>query len=143
MSTQTTSFKIAQYILMFLVALLCIGIIIWIFTAGKADKNNNSGQSVDNVIRITNTDPCVQQVNNAISQLWAYNIDSVPEKYINIANNYVNEQITVHTSGVCNDVNFVCRPGQIRRDCDPCAIGSGRQFAMQQQINDEIEMQCK
>lgn len=79
MSTQTTSFKIAQYILMFLVAVLCVGIIIWVLTAGK--KNNDGQPSVDNVIRVTNTNPCV--------------------------------------------------------------IGSGRQIAMQQQINDEILIQCK
>ena len=79
MSTHTTSFKIAQYILMFLVAVLCVGIIIWVLTAGK--KNNDGQPSVDNVIRITNT--------------------------------------------------------------NPCAAGSGRQIAMQQQINDEIEIQCK
>ena len=55
MSTHTTSFKIAQYILMFLVAVLCVGIIIWVLTAGK--KNNDGQPSVDNVIRVTNTNP--------------------------------------------------------------------------------------
>lgn len=36
MSVNTTSFKIAQYILMFFVAVLCIGILFWILIGDNA-----------------------------------------------------------------------------------------------------------
>ena len=51
MSVNTTSFKIAQYILMFLVAILCIGIVAWILSGG--DKSDTHDASADNIIQIT------------------------------------------------------------------------------------------
>lgn len=142
MALQTTSFKIARYILLALVLVLCIGIITWTLIARNRADQSTSG-TVENVIRITNTDPCVQSVNNAVSQMWAYNAVSIPQKYRDMVTQYVNEKITTRINGSCNDVRFVCRPGQIRRDCDPCAQGSARQFAMEQQISDMIAEQCK
>lgn len=139
---QTTSFKIARYILIVFVLILCVGILAWILFSGN-NNSNNQNENVNNVIRITNSDPCVQEVNNTIAQLWAYDINSVPQKYIDMIEEYTNEKISVKTTGYCNDVKFTCKPGQIRKDCDPCALGSAKQFAMDQQIVDMISIKCK
>ncbi len=139
MANQTTSFGIAQYILLFLVAALCVGIVAWTMIAAANKKHNNGAQTITH---ITNTDPCVQNITNQVSQIWAYNPELVPQVYMDIAKNYANEQITTKIHGACNDITFVCRPGQIRRDCDPCAIGGGRQIAMDQQIADMIQENC-
>lgn len=139
---QTTSFKIAQYILMFLVAALCVGIIVWVISAQNTQNTLNA--TSDNVIRVNNnTSPCIQNVNNKIAQMWAYNPDAIPEKYLAIANEYPNEKITTKIDGTCNNTKFTCRPGQMRRDCDPCAAGTARQIAMDQHITDTIAQECK
>ena len=139
---QTTSFKISRYILLVLVLVLCIGIIAWtIVTRNKPSQESNA--PVDNVIRITNSDSCVQEVTNTISRLWAYDADKVPQKYVDMINTYANERITTRTTGYCNDIKFTCKAGQLRKDCDPCAIGSARQFAMDQQIVDTIAKECQ
>lgn len=140
MANQTTSFGIAQYILLFLVAALCVGIVAW--TMITAAHKDNITASTPTITHITNTDPCVQNITNTVSQIWAYNPELVPQIYMDMATNYANEQITTKIYGACNDIKFVCRPGQIRRDCDPCAIGGGRQMAMDQQIADMVQENC-
>lgn len=138
---QTTSFKISRYILLVLVLVLCIGIIAWtIVTRNKSSQESNA--PVDNVIRITNSDSCVQDVTNKISQLWAYSPDDIPMKYLNMINEYINERITAKITGYCNDIKFTCKTGQLRKDCDPCALGSAKQFAMDQQIVDTVAQKC-
>lgn len=142
MTLQTNSFKISRYILLALVLVLCIGIITWtLINHHNATKANDS--TVENVIRITNNNPCVQQVNNTISQLWAYDFNNVPQKYKDMINAYLNETIPSRINGMCNNTKFVCRAGQIRGDCDPCAAGSAKQFAMEKHISDTIAEQCK
>lgn len=140
MANQTNSFSIAQYILLFFVVVLCIGIVAWtlVHTGRRVDSENKT----PSVIHITNTNPCVADITNKISQIWAYNPELVPQRYLDMATNYANEQITTRIHGSCNDVSFVCRPGQIRRNCDPCALSSARQIAMDQQIADIIHMEC-
>lgn len=137
---QTTSFRISRYILLILVIILCTGIIAWTLVSKRQNHQNNA--PVDNVIRITNTDPCVQDVTNKISQLWAYSPDDIPMKYLNMINEYINERITAKITGYCNDIKFTCKTGQLRKDCDPCALGSAKQFAMDQQIVDTVVQKC-
>ncbi len=137
---QTTSFRISRYILLILVIILCTGIIAWTLVSKRQNHQNNA--PVDNVIRITNTDPCVQDVTNKISQLWAYSPDDIPMKYLNMINEYINERITAKITGYCNDIKFTCKTGQLRKDCDPCALGSAKQFAMDQQIVDTVAQKC-
>ncbi len=139
MAKQTNPFTIAHYILMFLVAGLCIGVVAWaMISAG----GNRPVSNVEPVTHIANTDPCSQKMMNAVAQMWAYNPGAVPQKYWDLAAEYANEQIKTRIRGACNDVKFVCRPGQIRRDCDPCALGSARQMAMDQQTADMIAENC-
>lgn len=137
---QTTSFRISRYILLILVIILCTGIIAWTLVSKRQNHQNNA--PVDNVIRITNTDPCVQDVTNKISQLWAYSPDDIPMKYLNMINEYINERITAKITSYCNDIKFTCKTGQLRKDCDPCALGSAKQFAMDQQIVDTVAQKC-
>ena len=63
-------------------------------------------------------------------------------KEIVIAIEYLNEPILNRTYGICQDVAFVCHPGQTRRECDPCAVPSARAIAKQQQIADMIKTNC-
>lgn len=138
---QLTSFKISRYILFILVIVLCTGIIIWTLKSEKQTQHVNS--NADNVIRITNSDPCVKKVTSTIYQLWAYTPDKVPQNYITMVENYVNEKISIRTTGDCDGIPFTCKAGQLRKDCDPCALSSARQFAMEQQIVDTITDQCR
>lgn len=139
---QLTSFKIAKYILFLLVLVLCIWIIIYIFVSEDNESRTNSNE--ENIIRVNNNQsPCEKNITNNVSQMWAYNFESVPQKYINIMEEYLNEPITMRESGYCNDTKFTCKPGQLRKDCDPCALGSARQFALNQQIADEIAKECE
>lgn len=142
MGLQTTSFKIARYILFALVLILCAWIII--YTLVSKEEGNTMNINDENVIRVTNNqNPCEQNINNSISQMWAYNFENVPQKYLSMIDAYVNEEITTRETGYCNNVKFTCTPGQIRKDCDPCAAGSARQFAMDKQIADTIAQECK
>lgn len=142
MPRNTNSFTIAQYILLFLVAALCIGIVAWTMISAHRQMQSDNAAADVRVIHISNNDPCVQEITNTVSQMWAYNLAAVPQEYLNMVGEYANEQITTRTHGSCNDVAFVCRPGQLRRECDPCAIASGREIAINRQIEDMVQQQC-
>ena len=136
------TFTIAHYIFLFFVVVFCIGIVAWTLTrSGKsvaADTNN------DNVIRVTqNISPCAQKIINQVSQIWAYNPELIPSEYLDMANEYVNSPVAARTRGECNNVKFTCRAGDVRRDCDPCALGTARQMAMERQIADMTAQYCK
>ncbi|MBQ2017383.1 MAG: hypothetical protein II208_02550 [Alphaproteobacteria bacterium] len=136
----TSAFTIAHYILLFLVSGLCISIIAWIIITRDNKKPTNNVS--ENIIHVKNTDPCVQRINDIVARMWAFNPDAVPEKYWKIATNYLNQPITTRTYGLCQDVAFICHAGQIRRDCDPCAVPAARTYAMDIHINDLIHANC-
>ena len=138
--TNTNSFTIAHYILLFLVTITCIGIIAWvIITNNNPTPTNNVTQTITHV---QHTDPCVQRTINTVAQMWAYDPKSVPQKYWNLAMDYMNQTITTNTYGICQDVAFKCRVGQIRRDCDPCAVPSARAYAQDIHTADMIAANC-
>ncbi len=139
-SQNTSAFTIAHYILLFLVVGLSISIIAWIMiTRNNNRPRNNVSQ---NVIHIKNTDPCVQRVNEIVTKMWAFNPDAIPQKYWDIANEYLNQTVVTRTYGVCQDVAYTCRVGQIMRDCNPCAVPAARDYAMKMQISDLIRGNC-
>ncbi len=140
MMKQPTSFKTAQYILLFFIVIICIWLAAWLIISDNRTKNQDT--DTVNVIHITNNDPCIKRVNDYVARLWAYTPENIPEKYLIMANDYANEKITTKIKGACNNIKFTCRAGQIRKDCDPCAIASGRQFAMDRQISDTISQKC-
>ena len=137
----TNSFTISHYILLFLVTGVCIGILGWIMinrhTSGT--PNNNIG----NIIHITDANPCVQRTINTVKQMWNQDPKTVPEKYWDIAINYMNQPINENMYGICNDVAYTCRRGQIRRDCDPCVVPSARQYAQSVHVADLIQTNCQ
>lgn len=140
LNKKTNPFTAAHYILLFLVVVLCIAIIAWIMISKQRQQNAMRPAPV--VTHVQNTDPCVQDVRNIVAQMWAYNSEQVPQKYWDIANGYLNQQITTRQSGVCADVAFVCKPGQRRIECDPCAVPSARMVAQDQQVTDLIQQYC-
>lgn len=137
----TTSFTIAHYILLFLVTGLCIVVIAWIMIS----RHNNAPQNniTPNITHVHGNDPCVRRVIDTIDKMWEYDPKSIPDKYWNIALEYMNTPITTTTYGICQDVAFTCKPGQIRRECDPCAVPSAREYAKQMQIADMLETNCQ
>jgi hypothetical protein len=74
--------------------------------------------------------------------MWHYDPKSVPQKYWDIAIQYLNEPIVNRTYGLCQDIAFVCVSGQTRRECDPCAVPTARLVAKQQQLADLIKTNC-
>lgn len=140
-NTNTNSFTIAHYILLFLVVGLCISIIAWIMIArNNSSPVNNVSQ---NIIHVRDTDPCVQRIRNTVAQMWAYDPRAIPQKYWIIATEYLNQTINTPTYGICQDVAFTCHVGQLRRDCDPCAVPSARAYAMDIHTADLIQENCK
>ena len=129
MTKRITSFRISQYILVILAIILCATVLIWLIGRYVA---NRPGISDENVIQIT----------NIVSRMWAFDITSVPKKYLDMVSKYANATITERTTGACNNIKFTCEPGQTRIECDPCAFGSARQFAIQQQISDLTATRC-
>ena len=135
---QTTPFTIAHYILLFMVAVTCVSIVVWLIIA----RHNAAIQDGLNITKIMNNDPCVHQTRDAVTRMWAYNQELIPPKYIQMAKEYADETITNRTTGYCNDASFTCRPGQRRSVCDPCARGTGRQMALNAHIADTIKTTC-
>ncbi len=138
--TNTNSFTIAHYILLFLVVILCISIIAWVMIARNQTAPQNNVQQ--NILHTTGATPCVKRAIKTVENMWENDPRSVPEKYWNIAIEYINEPISVRTYGLCQDVAFVCNPGQLRRNCDPCAVPNARAYAKSIQISDVIENNC-
>ena len=138
--TNTNTYTIAHYLLLFLVIGLCICIAAWIMITRH--NNNPINNVTPTITHISSTLPCVKRTVDTVEQMWRYDPKSVPQKYWNIAIEYLNEPITARTYGLCQDVAFVCHTGQIRRECDPWAVPSARAFAKQQQIADMIKMNC-
>ncbi len=138
--TNTSAFSIAHYILLFLVVGFSIALIAWVMI-----KNNNSNPANNvstNVVHVKDTDPCVQRTRDLVARMWAYDPDMVPQKYWDIAENYLNQVITTRTYGICQDVAFTCRAGEIRIDCDPCAVPSARDWAQSIHMADLIKQNC-
>ena len=137
----TNAFSIAHYILLFLVVGLCISIIAWIMIT--RNNNNPANNISQNIIQIRETDPCVARTRKTVAQMWAYDPRAVPQKYWEIATQYLNQAIQTPTYGICQDVAFTCHVGQLRRDCDPCAVPSARAYAMEIHTADLIRTNCK
>lgn len=139
-TTNTSAFTIAHYILLFLVTVTCIGIIAWVMiNRGNPNPENNVRPTITHV---TDSDPCVNRIKKTVEHMWRFSPESVPQKYWSIAMAYINQPITSRTYGICMDVAFTCRPGQILRDCDPCAVTSARTYAQQIHIADMISANC-
>lgn len=137
--TNTNVFSIAHYILLFLVTGLCIAIIAWILVV----RNNANPQNNVMLTHVKSSEPCVQRTIDTVKKLWEFNPRAVPQKYWEVAMDYMNQVIPENMYGICEDVAYTCRRGQIRRDCDPCAVPSARAYAQAMHIADLIQTNCK
>ncbi|MBQ7056242.1 MAG: hypothetical protein IJN91_04925 [Alphaproteobacteria bacterium] len=138
--TNTTSFTIAHYLLLFFVMIFCISIIAWVMISrnNSAPTNNISG----NILHIHSSAPCVQRTIKTVKQMWEYDPKSVPEKYWEIAMSYMNQKIQDRTYGICQDVAYICPRGAILYDCNPCAVPMARDYAQNIHIADMIVANC-
>lgn len=135
---QTNSFTIAHYILLFMVTVTCASIIVWLVLQNHREQVK---KAMD-IVYITNNNPCVRHARDAVKQIWTYNQELIPTRYKIIVNKYVNEVMPARVKGYCGDEPFMCRMGQIRHVCDPCAKKTAREMAMTQHMADVIYANC-
>ena len=133
-----SSFNIAHYILLFFVVCLAIGIVAYATITHNNTPTNNTEFSTQHI----SSTACINRVTRQIHQMWQYNPKSVPQQYWEIAIAYLNTPIAETTYGLCQDVAYVCHAGQIRRNCDPCAVPSARKHAQSVHISDAITENC-
>lgn len=145
MAYQTNSFSIAHYILLICMVVLCGGVVAYaiIHDTGRHDDVLAMPMPTRPAApAATQPDTCAQTVTNAVAQMWAYNPDVIPVKYKDIAMAYYTGPVNTTIRGECNGVRFVCRAGVRRADCDPCAAGGARDYAISLQTRDMIKKHC-
>ncbi len=145
MAYDTNSFSIAHYILLICVIVLCGGLVAYAMV-------HDTGRHADDALPMPVVAPvatprsdeaeCAQTVTNAVAQMWAYNPDAIPVKYKDAAMAYYTGPVQYTVRGDCNGTKFVCRAGTPRADCDPCAAGSARDYALSLQTRDMIQKHC-
>ena len=142
---QTTSYSVAHFILVFLVVCACVVGVVWLLIAAgyrHAEQQSDAQVVETETVVATTVSPCAQGVMNDVAQMWAYNPNDVPQKYWDMAVNYLNAPVENYTEGACNDIRFICNPGQIRRECDPCAVSSAMSKAMEKHTKAMIAQNC-
>jgi hypothetical protein len=141
MSQTPSAFSVSHYVLLFIVSTLCTVSVVWVLIAA----NNRESAIHDNLLRneIRSEKTCQRAAADAITLLWEHKPQDIPQKYINMENTYANRIVPVRTSGTCNGQKFICKMGEKRSACDPCAINSAQKRAMFQHISDTIDALCK
>lgn len=132
-------FGVAHYILLIAVTVLCIGVIVYAVWWGMPQK----GRPVPSPVQVVATGECAQNIANEVAQMWAYHPEMVPVKYQGMVTEYLEMPVDSTIRGRCNNVAFTCRAGQIRRHCDPCAVGDARDRVMRVLISDMVAEHCK
>ena len=135
---QTSSFTIAHYILLFMVAVVCASVVTWLVLQ---NHRRNVVRQMD-VAYIANNSPCVKHARDAVKQIWTYNQELIPTRYKIMVHKYVNEVVPVRIKGYCGDEPFMCRMGQVRNVCDPCVKKTAQEMAMTQHMADVIYANC-
>ena len=136
MEQTPSAFSISHYILLFIVSTLCTVSVVWVLIAA----NNRETAIRDNMLRTEKS--CQRTAADKITALWEQNPKEIPQKYITLKNNYANRIVPVRTTGTCNGTKFVCKMGERRLNCDPCAQNSAHKRAMFQHISDTIDTVC-
>lgn len=143
MAYPTNSFSIAHYILLICMVVACGGIVAYAIMHDTRSISMNDTLPMPTVVPVSApTDKCSETITNAVAQMWAYNPDAIPEKYRNMAAAYYISPVEATIHGDCNGTTFICNRGVRRSDCDPCAAGSAREFAISVQTRDMIEKYC-
>ena len=133
-----SAFSISHYVLLFIVSTLCTVSVVWVLIAA-----NNRESAINNNIKASTDKSCQRATADAITLLWEQKPQDIPEKYIAMEQSYANRTVAVRTTGTCNGEKFICKMGQIRSACDPCALNSAKKRAMFQHISDMIDKACK
>jgi len=133
-----SAFSVSHYVLLFLVSTLCTISVVWVLIAA-----NNREAALRDKIRTTSTKTCQRDVADKITDIWETKTHEIPPYYKNMENNYANRVVTVRTTGTCNGEKFVCKMGEVRSACDPCAQNSAQKRAIFQHISDVIDQTCK
>ena len=139
--TTPSAFSISHYILLFIVSTLCTVSVVWVLIAA----NNREAKLHDNILTNGNNNDksCQRAAADMVTDLWEHQPQDIPEKYIILENNYAKRIVPVRTTGTCNGIKFICKMGEQRLNCDPCAKNSARKRAMFQHISDTIDELCK
>lgn len=141
MTRTPSAFSVSHYVLLFIVSTLCTISVVWILIAA----NNRESAINDNIIAAQkrNEKSCQRATADAITLLWNEKPQDIPPQYIAMEQDYANRTVEVRTTGTCNGEKFICKMGQIRSVCDPCAKNAARKRAMFQHISDMIDKACK
>lgn len=143
MAYQTNSFSIAHYILLICMVVLCGGVVAYAIIHDTGRHEDVLPMPVQPAAPMAmQPDTCEQTVVDAVAQMWAYNPDVIPVKYRDIAAAYYIAPVNATIRGECNGIRFVCHAGMRRADCDPCAVGSARDYAISVQTSDMIKKHC-
>lgn len=136
-----SAFSVSHYVLLFIVSTLCTVSVVWVLIAA----NNRESAINDKIMAPQNAaeKSCQRTAADEVHLLWEQKPQDIPQKYITLEKNYANRIVAVRTTGTCNGQRFVCKMGQHRQDCDPCAKKSAHKRAMFQHISDTIDEVCK
>ena len=140
-NTTPSAFSVSHYVLLFIVSTLCTVSVVWVLIAA----NNRESAIHDNMIKQNQQleKSCQRATADAITLLWANKPQDIPPQYILMEKNYANRIVKVRTTGTCNGTKFICKMGEIRSSCDPCAPETARKRAIFQHISDTIDKLCK
>ena len=92
---------------------------------------------------LSDYDKCKTEVSAEIMRMWSFEKNSIPQKYKNMIESYVNETVTTAYNGNCTPGGaFECKAGQKRKDCDKCPEILGERKAKDQHLDDTINQRC-
>lgn len=141
MNDTPSAFSVAHYMLLFIVATLCTVLVVWVLITA-----NNREASINDKITMQHTRSnkiCQRTTADKTTAIWQNRPHEIPKHYLEMEQNYANRIVPVRTTGNCNGQKFVCKMGEVRSSCDPCAKNSARKRAMFQHISDSIDQTCK
>jgi len=133
-----SAFSVAHYVLLFVVSCACTISVVWVLIA-----TTNKETALRHKLNTETTKTCQRNAADKITHIWHNTPEQIPLAYTTLENNYANRIVPVRTTGTCNGKKFICKMGDIRSDCDPCAQNSAKKRAMFQHISDVIDEMCK
>ncbi len=140
MNDTPSAFSVAHYVLLFLVSTLCTVAVVWVLISA----NNREASINDKILnrQTQSSKTCQRAAADQITSMWEMRPHEIPKQYLLIEKNYADRIVPVKTTGVCNGQKFICKMGDVRSSCDPCAKNSARKRAMFQHISDTIDKTC-
>lgn len=140
MNDTPSAFSVAHYVLLFLVSTLCTVAVVWVLISANNREASINDKMLNRQTQSSKT--CQRTAADQITSMWEMRPHEIPKQYLLIEKNYANRIVPVKTTGVCNGQKFICKMGDVRSSCDPCAKNSARKRAMFQHISDTIDKTC-